>query len=107
MQVAALALATVRLALPLPAGAGLLHCLVAGPVLVLAGQLALLHVLQQAAAGPELYYLLFEVPMTALSLVLSLVSGRRTALYSLFYCDLLIALTVDLYCTVRARGWTV
>lgn len=101
-----MALSTVRLALPLEAGAGLLHCLVTGPVLVLSVQLAMLHVLQQASALPEMYYLLFEVSMTSLSLLLSLLAGRRTALYSLFYCDLLIALAVDLYCTVRERGWT-
>lgn len=83
------------------------HCLVAGPTLMLSLYTMLLYVVDQVQAEAEMYYVVIELVLTiaAFCCLFLQKSYTVTAIYGLFYIDLLIAFSMDIFYQKRERGF--
>lgn len=67
----------------------------------------ILYVVDQIQCEAELYYVLMEYLLTLLAVVnLFMIGKMQGAIYGLFYVDLIIAFSMDLYYMQKERGWT-
>lgn len=84
----------------------LFHCTVAGPTLMLSLYIMLLYVVDQVQAEAELYYVVIELFLTCLAFVSLFLQTSYTvsAIYGLFYLDLIIAFSMDIFYQKRERG---
>lgn len=84
-----------------------LHCLVAGPTLILSTLIMVLYIVDQVQSEAEFYYLIIELVLTSIALLnLFIVAKIYGAIYGLFYIDLIVAFSMDLYYIHKERGWT-
>ncbi|XP_047024740.1 uncharacterized protein LOC124633527 isoform X2 [Helicoverpa zea] len=84
-----------------------LHCLVAAPTVMCSTLLMVLYVVDQVQFEAELYYVIIELTITVLAFINLFIVGRLVgAIYGLFYADLIIAFSMDLYYMRKERGLT-
>lgn len=82
-----------------------MHCVVAGPTLMLSLYIMLLYIVDQVQTEVELYYVIIELSLSVVALICVFMSGKATgAIYGLFYLDLIIAFGIDLYYQKKERG---
>uniref|UniRef100_A0A2H1VIN5 SFRICE_001462 n=1 Tax=Spodoptera frugiperda TaxID=7108 RepID=A0A2H1VIN5_SPOFR len=85
----------------------LLHCLVAGPTVVCSTLLMVLYIVDQVQYEAEFYYVVIELFFTVLAFINLFIIGKLIgALYGLFYADLIIAFSLDLFYMRQERGIT-
>lgn len=85
----------------------ILQCLVAGPTLMLTTQIMVLYIVDQVQYEAEFYYVIIQLLITIVAVINLFVIGKLVgAIYGLFYADLIIALSMDLYYITKERGWT-
>lgn len=84
-----------------------LACLVGGPTLMISLLIMVLYIVDQVQYEAELYYVSIEIVITMLAFANLFMVGKMTgAIYGLFYIDLLIAFSMDIYYMQKERGWT-
>ncbi|KAJ8728325.1 hypothetical protein PYW08_016710 [Mythimna loreyi] len=84
-----------------------LQCLVAGPTIMCSALIMVLYVVDQVQYEAELYYVVIELVITVLALIHLFTIGKMVgAIYGLFYADLIIAFSMDIYYQHKERGWT-
>lgn len=82
------------------------HCLAVAPTLVLAIVFAVLYLVDQVHDLAEQLYLILQIFFNLLAFMIVVVySSPSGTLYGLFYCHLLIALSIDLFLVVKERGF--
>lgn len=66
-----------------------------------------LYIVDQVQYEAEFYYLVIEIVITLLAFGNLFIVGKMTgSIYGLFYIDLLIAFSMDIYYIHQERGWT-
>ncbi|KAJ2946237.1 hypothetical protein O0L34_g5173 [Tuta absoluta] len=84
-----------------------MHCMVSAPTLMLSLYLMLLYVVDQVLYEAEFYYVIIQLIMSVGALLNVFWVGKTAgAIYGLFYLDLIIALSMDLYYQIKERGVT-
>lgn len=67
-----------------------------------------LYVVDQVQYEAELYYVLIELIITVAAFLNLFAIGKMIgAIYGLFYADLIIAFSMDLFYQQKERGWTI
>lgn len=66
-----------------------------------------LYIVDQVQYEAEFYYVIIEIAITLVAFVNLFIVGEMTgAIYGLFYIDLMIAFSMDMYYMQKERGWT-
>lgn len=74
---------------------------------MLTTQIMVLYIVDQVQYEAEFYYVIIQLLITIVAVINLFVIGKLVgAIYGLFYADLIIALSMDLYYITKERGWT-
>lgn len=85
-----------------------LHCLAAAPTLMLFFMFIILYLADQAPDLAEQLYLITQILVNATAIILAFVQPSTASMYyGLFYFHLLIALSFDVYFSIRERGFLI